>query len=152
MIRRLIIGFFIVLAVFFSGCAAVPKAPKAEDLARKTFNLPQEGFAGVYIFRNTRWGAAIKRYIKIDGETIGEIAPMTYLYHQVSSGKHAIATESEFAEYTIVINMESGKNYFISQYLKHGVFVTGTGLKHVSQDQGMDGVLECDLAAYYSEE
>ncbi len=46
----------------------------------------------------------------------------------------------------MMLTAECGKNYFIRQYIKFGVFVGGANLELVTEDEGKKGVLECKLA------
>ncbi len=71
---------------------------------------------------------------------------MTYFYKLVSPGEHKLSTESEFGNNDLVLNTETGKNYFIRQYIKMGLFVGGANLELVSEPDGKKGVLECKLA------
>ena len=121
-------------------------APVEEDTARKTFSAPREGSTGLYIYRNSRFGGALKKSVYIDGDLIGESAPMTYIYREISPGEHRLSTESEFGDNDLVINTKAEQNYFVRQYIKMGVFVGGANLELVSEEAGKKGVLECKLA------
>ncbi|MCK4711050.1 MAG: DUF2846 domain-containing protein, partial [Gammaproteobacteria bacterium] len=96
--------------------------------------------------RNSSFGGALKKSVYIDGELIGETAPMTYFFKEVHAGKRKLSTESEFSENDLILDTESGKNYFVRQYIKMGVFVGGANLELVSMENGKKGVLECKLA------
>ena len=137
---------FLAIIFLFAGCATVPMAPAEEDEARKEFAQPATGMAGLYVFRNSNFGGALKKSIYIDGEFIGESAPMTYFYHSIEPGSRKISTESEFSDNDLELSVEAGKNYFVQQYIKLGLFVGGAGLELVSEEAGTKGVLECKLA------
>ena len=113
---------------------------------RKEFNPPPQDMAGLYIYRNTNIGGALKKTVRVDGEIIGESAPMTYFYLDITPGSHSLSTESEFSNNDLILNAKSGKNHFINQYIKMGLFVGGAGLELVSEKEGRNGVLECELA------
>ena len=139
--------FALIAAVLFaSGCASVPMAPASEDAALKTFAAPEEGMAGVYIYRNSFVGQALKKNLYLNGEFIGESANKTYFYRQVEPGEHTISTESEFSDNSFRFVAEAGLNYFIRQYIKMGVFVGGANLELVSEEEGKKGVLSSSLA------
>lgn len=129
-----------------AGCASVPMATEAEDTEAKTFAPPPADKAGVYIYRDSSLGSALKKTIYIDGEPIGESAAKTYFYEIVEPGEHRIATESEFGENDLVLQAEAGQNHYVRQYIKIGVFVGGANLKVVSEEEGQAGVQKCKLA------
>jgi len=121
-------------------------ASSEEDIARKGFSYPSQDVAGLYIYRNSIVGGALKKTLYIDGEIIGESAPMTYFYWDIQPGRHVLSTESEFSDNSFSLDVEGGKNYYVHHYIKLGVFVGGANLKLVSEEEGKKGVLECKLA------
>jgi len=137
----------LIAAMYLSGCATVPTAPPQEDAARKQFPLPPADLAGLYIYRNSSFGAALKKRVFVNDEYIGETAPMTYFYREVAPGSVKVSTSSEFGNNDLIVEAEAGKNYFVKQYIKLGVFVGGANLELVSEEAGKQGVLECSLAA-----
>ena len=141
----MVVGAGVLLAVM-TGCASVPMASEADDIAAKTFAPPPADKAGVYIYRNSNFGSALKKTVFIDGEPIGETGPMTYFYTLLEPGEHQIATQSEFGENDIVMNAEAGKNHYVRQYIKMGVIVGGSGLELVDEYEGQAGVLKCKRA------
>jgi len=144
--RKFMVATLLAGLVFLSGCASVPMASMEEDRLRKEFSPPPEGMAGLYIYRNTNMGGALKKTIKVDGEVLGESGPMTYFYIDVTPGSHTLSTESEFSDNDLVITTEAGHNYFVHQHIKLGVFVGGAKFELVSAEEGKEGVLECELA------
>jgi starvation-inducible outer membrane lipoprotein len=48
-------------ALLMTGCASVPMGDARQDSALKTFPAPRPGTAGIYIYRNETFGAAIKQ-------------------------------------------------------------------------------------------
>jgi len=136
----------VLLSVYLVGCASVPMASVDEDKMRKEFNSPPQDMAGLYIYRNTNFGGALKKTIIIDGVTIGETAPMTYFYQDITPGSHVLSTESEFSDNALTLDAESGNNYFVHQHIKLGVFVGGAKFEVVPEEEGKEGVLECKLA------
>jgi len=136
-----------IAAMYLAGCASVPTAPPQEDAARKQFPLPPADLAGLYIYRNSNFGAALKKRVYVNDEFLGETAPMTYFYQEVAPGNVKLATSSEFGNNDLIVEAEAGKNYFVKQYIKLGVFVGGANLELVSEEEGKKGVLECSLAA-----
>lgn len=133
--------------LLISGCASVDMASKAESEKAKEFNTPNQGNAGVYIYRDSFVGKALKKDIWIDGKCVGESAPDVFFYAEVEGGKtHKVDTESEFSPNTLEIMFEAGKNYFIRQFIKMGVFVGGAGLEQITEDQGKIDIAKLDMA------
>lgn len=134
-------------SLLVTGCASVNMAPKEESAKAKEFKQPSTGNAGVYIYRNSFVGKALKKDIWIDGKCIGESAPDVFFYTEVEGGKkHTIDTESEFSPNPLEIMFVAGKNYFIRQFIKIGVFVGGAGLEQVSEDQGKTDIAPLEMA------
>jgi hypothetical protein len=146
MFKKLMALFALMFSFYLAGCASVPMASVEDDNLRKKFNPPAKNSSALYIYRNSNFGGALKKTVYVDGEMIGETAPMTYFYTLVKPGEHTLSTESEFSPNDLKIKTEGGKNYFIQQQIKMGVFVGGAKLELVPEDKGKKGVLECKLA------
>lgn len=122
-------------------------ASKEDSSKAKEFNAPTQGNAGVYIYRNSFVGKALKKDIWIDGKCIGESAPDVFFYTEVEGNKnHKIDTESEFSPNALEIMFVAGKNYFIRQFIKLGVFVGGAGLEEIPEDQGKADIAKLEMA------
>lgn len=143
------IASFILLSatLLASGCASVDMASKAESVKAKEFNSPSQGNSGVYIYRDSFVGKALKKDVRINGKCVGESAPDVFFYTEVEGGKtHKIDTESEFSPNTLELMFEAGKNYFIRQFIKMGVFVGGAGLEQIPEEQGKIAVSKLEMA------
>jgi hypothetical protein len=57
-----------------------------------------------------------------------------------------VNTESEFSPNTLELMFEAGKNYFIRQYIKIGVFVGGAGLEQMPEVEGKENVSKLGMA------
>lgn len=138
----------VVAAAFIvTGCASVPMESKEASVKAKQFNRPTEGHSGLYVYRDSFVGQALKKDIWVDGKCIGESAPDVFFYEEVKSGQpHTISTESEFSPNDLTINTLAGTNYFINQYIKMGVFVGGAGLELVNEEKGKNAVMKLELA------
>lgn len=135
------------VAALLCGCASVPMESPDKSSAAKQFKQPSLGSSGVYIYRSGSFGGALKKDVWLDGKCIGESAPNIFFYENVKSdGEHKISTESEFSPNDLLIRMESGKNYFVRQYIKIGVFVGGAGVELVSDEKGKEEVAKLELA------
>ena len=130
-----------------TGCASVPMEGMEETSIAKKFNPPVEGSSGLYIYRPSSLGGALKKDIWVDGKCIGESAPYVFFYEEVEGDKsHKVSTESEFSPNDLIVKVKSGIHYFIRQYIKFGVFVGGAGLELVDEEKGKKEVSELDMA------
>jgi Protein of unknown function (DUF2846) len=144
---KIVSVFTLAAIILVSGCASVEMASKAESEKVKEFNPPSQGNAGVYVYRDSFVGKALKKDIWIDGKCIGESAPDVFFYTEVEGGKsHKVDTESEFSPNTLELVFEAGKKYFIRQFIKMGVFVGGAGLETISEEQGKIDVAKLEMA------
>ncbi|THF66291.1 DUF2846 domain-containing protein [Pseudothauera nasutitermitis] len=137
----------VLAAVLMTGCASVDMASKEASDKAKRFDPPSAGQAGVYIYRNSFAGKALKKDLWIDGECVGESAPDVFFYTEVKGGeKHKIETESEFSPNALELMFVAGKNYFIRQFIKMGAFVGGADLEEVSEEQGKADIAKLNMA------
>ena len=146
MFKRAFIGAVVAIVSLMAGCASVPMASPEQDAARKQFTAPAADKSGIYIFRNSFVGQALKKRVSVDGTVLGESANKTYFYREVAPGNHNLSTESEFGDNAITLTTQGGKNYFVRQYIKMGAFVGGAALELVSEEDGKKEVLNCNLA------
>lgn len=146
MLKKSVIAAALFSASLVSGCASVPMASNEEDSSHKQFTMPPKDRAGLYVYRDDVMGAGLKKNVYLDGRFIGETASRVYFYKEIESGEHQLSTESEFGDNSIRIVVEGGKNYFVEQYIRPGVFVGGANLKLVSEQEGMADVKKCKLA------
>lgn len=133
--------------MFFSGCSTVPLEPKEVSDMAKAFNQPSEGNAGLYVYRDSFVGQALKKDLWLDNKCLGETAPDVFFYQSVEGNKeHKLSTESEFSPNELSIRTESGKNYFVRQYIKIGVFVGGAGLEVIEEAEAKKAIAKLDMA------
>lgn len=143
MLRKLALVSLIALSLF--GCASVPMGDSKKDAELKSF-APRSDVAGLYVYRNESFGAAIKMDVEIDGKPIGQTAAKTYFYKEVAPGKHTVTSKSENTD-MLEIDAAAGKLYYIWQEVKMGLLYARTKLSLVSEEEGQKGVLESQLAA-----
>lgn len=145
MFRNLVLVFIVL--TFFVGCASIPMESREKSDSAKKFSSPTEGSSGLYIYRSGVFGGALKKDVWVDGECVGETAPNIFFYTEVKGGEdHKISTESEFSPNHLTLKTESGKNYFIKQYIKLGVFVGGANVKVVDENKAKRKILKLKLA------
>jgi len=129
-----------------TGCASVPTGSPEADAALKTFAAPPADQAGLYIYRDSFAGQSLKKTVTIDGKAIGETANRVYFYRLITPGPHKIGTESEFSDNVIDLVATAGKNYYVRQSIKMGVFVGGAKLEVVPEQVGQAHLQKCTLA------
>jgi len=138
----------LVAVLALSGCASVSMAPPAESAKAKEFNAPTAGNAGLYIYRDSFVGKALKKDIWVNGECVGESGPDVFFYTEVAGGKtHTIETESEFSPNKLELMTEANKLYFVRQFIKMGAFVGGADLEIIPAEQGKAAVAKLNMAA-----
>lgn len=134
-------------SLIFAGCATVPMESKELSDNAKEFNPPSEGNAGLYLYRTSGVGQALKKDFLVDDKCVGESAPNVFFYKEVNGGEqHKVSTESEFSPNDLLVKTESGQNYFVKQYIKMGVFVGGANLQLVDDVKGKEAVSKLKLA------
>lgn len=77
--KKAVVAVAIVTTLTMSGCATVPMASQEESDKAKTFEVSADK-AGLYIFRDSFVGQALKKTVWFDGEALGETAPSTFFY------------------------------------------------------------------------
>ena len=140
-------AFAYILALLLAGCASVPMENKEASSKAKRFSPPSQGNAGLYIYRTSGVGGALKKDIWVDGKCVGESAPNVFFYREVTGDQeHTISTESEFSPNDLKITTASNTNYFVRQYIKMGVFVGGAGVEAVEAAEGQKDVQKLEMA------
>ncbi len=147
------IGMLVVVSTLFAGCSSVPMEDSKKNLEAKKFNPPSEGSSGLYIYRPSSFGGALKKDVWVNGKCIGETAPYVYFYEEVEGDKDTtISTESMYSPNDLIVNVKSGMNYFIRQYIKLGILAVGVplgggaGLELVDEEKGKKDVGELNMA------
>jgi len=139
--------FIVILTAFvLGGCASVPMGNVKQDTALKSFGAPNnKDKAGIYVYRNEIFGAAIKMHVRLDGEVLGATAANTYLYKEVEPGLHTISSLAENTD-TLKVSARKGTLNYIWQEVKMGMWSARTKLHLMSEAEGKKGVLESNLA------
>ena len=130
-----------------TGCASVLMESKSNSDMAKKFSPPSNDNSGLYIYRSGSFGGALKKDVWVDDDCVGETAPNVFFYKEVTGGEeHKVSTESEFSPNDLLVKTESGKNYFIRQYIKMGVLVGGAGVELVDEEKGIKAILKLKMA------
>lgn len=144
--NNLLLVTSMIAVLSMAGCASVPMASQADDAASKSFAAPPADQAGVYIYRDSFMGKAVKRSVSLDGVVLGNTANKVYFYKSVSPGAHVVATESEFGNNSVKFQAAGGHNYFVRQLIEMGVFSAGANVEMVDEAEGEKEVLQCNRA------
>jgi hypothetical protein len=118
-------------SILLAGCASVPMESAERTTTAKKFNPPSEGSSGLYIYRPSSLGGALKKDVWVDGKCIGETVPSVFFYKEVEGDKsHNVFYEPGFQENAsetylknhgppkgLSIEVKNGMNYFIRQYI-----------------------------------
>jgi hypothetical protein len=126
------------------GCASVPMGDLKRDAELKSFTS-KASVAGLYIYRNESIGGAVRMDVEVDGIPVGQTAAKTFLYKEVTPGKHTVTSKAENTD-MLEIDTVAGKLYYIWQEVKMGILYARTKLHLVSEDEGKKGVLETQFA------
>lgn len=114
------------------------------DREAKTFST-EAGKAHIYLYRHETYGAAIRMPVSLDGRIAGDTGPKTYFLWRVSPGKHEIASHTENTA-TLTIDAEAGRNYYVWQEVKMGMWAARSQLHEVDAERGQKDVNQCKLA------
>lgn len=137
----------VMCSIGFVGCASVPMASDEDNKLAKEFKKPADDKSGIYIYRSGGPGTALKKDVWINEECVGETAPDIFFYKEVDCDvQHKVSTESEFSPNDLKLTTLCGRNYFVEQYIKMGLFVGGADLKRVTPEHGEGIVRDLDLA------
>ncbi len=111
------VGFFCLLTIAF-GCATVPMTDTSADATAKQFD-PTAGMANLYFVRQSNgFGDTLDEYINLDGQSVGAVAPNTYILLSVSPGHHTITVSGPTNSEQAQLDAVAGNLYFYSVSIK----------------------------------
>lgn len=138
-------AFSAILVLLLSGCATVPMAPLDQDTKAKDFS-PVSNKAALYIYRNESFGAAIPMTVSVNGKALGQTAAQTYFRLNLTPGKYSVESHAENVS-NLPLTTEAGKNYFVWQEVKMGMWMARSLLQQTDETTGRTGVMESKLIA-----
>lgn len=141
--RILSLSATLAFMAILSACSSTPYATQEKNLLRKQFNKPEESKVGLYIYRTSIFfGDGATKEIKLDNQFIGQIKPGTFLFEEVQSGNHTLATKSSIGFNEITINFQGGQNYFFKQSFTPGAPFMGpaTNFNQVDEATGKEQI------------
>lgn len=133
------------LIIFTSACTSFDMASPIEDLSLKEFSVPKDK-AGVYVFRNQIKGNILIMDVDIDGQQLGRTQWETYLYQELTPGKHTITSRASNVD-SIEIEVQAGTLTYVWQEVIFGLPTARSKLHVVNEKKGQKGVLESSLSA-----
>lgn len=145
MIKTPVSTALLFLLLLLGGCASVPMSSLDNDAEGKTFAVDADK-SNIYLYRNENFGGAIAMPVSLDGHMAGRTGPKTYFLWRVEPGQHEILSHTE-NEAKITLNTEPGRNYYIWQEVKMGMWTARSQLHEMPEEEGRAGVLECKRAA-----
>ena len=112
----------------------------------KEFNNPPKGKVGLYFYRHTagNFGFGLIKTAYLDNQIIARLKQHDFVYLDVEPGEHVISVESEFSPNKLNILFKKGKNYFVRQYMKMGVFVGGSNVVLMDEEQAKKALKDDD--------
>ena len=143
--RNLSAAIAAILFSLLSGCASVPMAPLDQDVKAKDFS-PILSKASLYIYRNESFGAAISMTVSVNEKVLGQTAAQTYFRLNLTPGKYSVGSHAENIS-SLPITLEAGRNYFVWQEVKMGLWMARSLLQQVDETIGRAGVMESRLIA-----
>lgn len=143
--RKFSAALSVALVLLISGCASVPMAPMDQDTKAKEFS-PVPNKASLYIFRNESFGAAIPMTVSVNGKALGQTAAQTYFRLNLTPGKYNVESHAENVS-SLPLTTEAGKNYFVWQEVKMGMWMARSLLQQTDEATGRAGVMESRLIA-----
>ena len=143
MFKQLLAAGALAAVVLASGCASVQMAAPEMDTSAKTYSV-KPNKANIYVYRNEVMGAAIKMPVALNGRMVGDTASKTFLLLEVDPGSHTLMSKTE-NDSTLKVDAVAGRNYFVWQEVKMGMFAARSNLQLVDEATGKAGVAECKL-------
>lgn len=143
--RNFAVAFSAILVLLLTGCASVPMAPLDQDSKAKDFS-PIPNKASLYIYRNESFGAAIPMTVSVNGKALGQTAAQTYFRLNLTPGKYNVESHAENVS-NLPLTTEAGKNYFVWQEVKMGMWMARSLLQQTDETTGRAGVMESKLIA-----
>ena len=141
--QKLLTAAFIALTLV--GCTSVLMGNAKQDAALKVFTVPADR-SGIYVYRiGSILGAMVKMDVTVDGTFIGQTASNTYLYKEVTPGKHTVTSKAENTD-SIDIEAMPGTLIYLRQEVQMGILYARNKLRLVDEVAGKKGITETTLA------
>ena len=145
-----LVAFFSIITL--SGCVADYASVDDEKFA-KTFRIKDPKTSQIYIYRPKHYyGSWMKKRVWVDGKFAADLTNETFFVAVVKPGQHIVSTRSEFGNNHITFKTKPGRNYYVKQNIKYGVFSSGSGIRLMSYKVAMKDILNCDLVEGFDDD
>ena len=134
-----------IMLLLLSGCISVPMAPLDLDIKAKQFS-PVPNKASLYVYRSELYGGVQPMAITVNGRTLGQTVGETYFRLNLTPGRYNIESHAENVS-GLLLTVEAGKNYFVWQEVKMGMWTGRSQLHQTDERNGRAGVMESKLIA-----
>lgn len=135
---RGMLACFVLLSL--TGCASVPLAPPALDIAAKQFQAPPAGQAQLYVIRDSVLGSSVLFQVLLDGQLVGSLGSRTYLLIPLSSGTHLLSALTTENHANLSLAVTANHTYYARLFPKLGWTTTRVGLEHLEGAEGREAV------------
>jgi len=133
--------------MLLTACAQVPMANDSLDHEAKKFT-PSSGKGALYIHRHEGFGRAYAHPVLINGLSLGQLAPSTYVLLNLNPGLYSIESNSLENTSQIEVTVTAGKNTFVWLETKLGMVIGPRGPLHLSDEKaGRQAVMDSQLIA-----
>lgn len=131
------------LALLVAGCAATRPAPEGQEEAAKR-HAPDPASAGVYVYRDERFGGDIPMEVMLDGVPVGRTLGHTFFFKEVPPGRHRISS-TYGRDAALELEMEAGRLYYLWQEVTVGADGVRSQLHRVEPEVGREAVARCRM-------
>jgi Protein of unknown function (DUF2846) len=137
----------IVLIVLFlfvlTGCASVPTTTLDPQTVATEFQPPEDK-ASLFIYRSESFGGAVPLRVSVNDKILGQDAAKTYFWLKLSPGEYTITSLAEDTS-NVTMQLNAGKNYFVWQEIKMGMWSPRSQLHVVDESTGRAAIQDCAL-------
>lgn len=131
----------------WTDCIAAPLANSAQDAISKTFPPPASDKARVYIVRSRTIEPKTKTALILDGQSLAELVPMTYVVFEINPGVHHLNARTDH-DFGITLDLKSGKTYYVTHRLTLLFFKVTGDLQLADVEEGQAEVLKSKLIEF----
>jgi hypothetical protein len=116
-----------------------------DSIAKNLPAIPDKSI--VFIVRTGTLGMAIPLKLDCDSFEVGWIHSKTYLFTVINPGEHIFKASSE-NEFTLKVELEPGKIYYLDQEAKMGFAYARTKLKMLDPEIGKKDLMKCTISKH----
>lgn len=134
--RKLIAVTLAMCALMLGGCTSLPPQNNSDPtiVEAKAFSPAPEGKGYVYVYRDSWFARLIPMEVYLDSKSLGDSYNKSFFLLKLDAGKtYKLATDSEFGNNEVDLNIESGKTYYIRHYARMGVVLTQADFEFITK-------------------